>query len=404
MTDDTQGRKVAFVVAIVGVILAAASSTPLHSFLTGITLDLVFVNCSLLTLAHISLGFLVLSLYCYALDFVRYGFKTFGTLGFFRLLQHCADFFYLIAIISPIGCFTIHLLVKLVKYTQTFAPDVSQIIPLVPATISVITALLTFILTRRQSALWIRTKEELLDRYLSESIAESQRLIDNKLWRPAVTEAFRQIELSMNKNVFELGLDPKKLPFHRVLQLMKQRGILNEDDIHLLMYVRELRNKAIHTTEELTESDAKEATSIIRRVSERLDAATLKRSDYEEEVIALLSDPIKGLFPSKRISIEKVRAGRRFDARATGPGTKLYLIEVKFRISHSRVKAVLQEMREAVSDREGVRCILIVPNIRPKFEIVDDHSRFLYYDSLKHLFENREEVLAWICNPEQKNR
>ena len=76
--------KSSFLIAIVGLMIALE---PIKDDLKDINIDFIFVNCSILVLIYVTFALLLFSIYFYALDYVRYGFKILDGLSLFKYLQ-----------------------------------------------------------------------------------------------------------------------------------------------------------------------------------------------------------------------------------------------------------------------------------------------------------------------------
>jgi hypothetical protein len=150
---------------------------------------------------------------------------------------------------------------------------------------------------------------------------EARTLVEKKMWNLSIVEAYRSLELSIDKKLLELGMDAKRIPFSRSTDILSKYGILTANEINNLNYIRDLRNKAVHTSMEFTEEEASEVIKMIKDILPKLETKTTSSLFFEKEIIEILGGE-KGLFPKNQTIIQQ-EAG--FDIEAIGHDYK-YLI------------------------------------------------------------------------------
>ena len=360
--------------------------------LKNINIDFGFANYSILVLIYITFALLLISIYFYALDYVRYGFKKLDGLILFKYLQTIADSFYFIAILSPIIYSVAWGIVRIYK----MFPKLNINDPLLEASffflISIGLSIFSISAALRLNKESNQAKEEYLDESASNSMNEARQLVDKKSWNLSIVEAYHSLELSISKKLIELGIDAKKISFFRSIDILLRHGILTIDEANRLNYIRKLRNKAAHTSIDFSEEEVSEVIETINVILPKLETVTRNSSLFEKEIFKALSGEM-GLFPKHHLFLQKLRQG--YDIKAEGPNYNNYLIEIKLTRNPTIIFKALEKLKE-ISFENNIRYIIVVPKAEETIELNDVAAKVLYYDIEKHEFENRDEIYDWI--------
>ena len=381
-------EKTYFVIALVGVIIALE---PFKDDLENIKIDFGFVNCSILVPLYFTFALLILSLYIYALDYVRYGFKKLDGLTWFKYFQYIANYLYFIAILSPFFYLALWGIVKIYRLIPILNIRLPELEIIIISLISIITSIITLFASWRQTKELNQAKEEILEDSASYSMNEAQQLVVKKMWNLTIVEVYRSLELSIAKKLLELGFDAKKIPFIRSIDILLNRKVLTVDEVNKIIYIRELRNKAVHTSIEFSEEEASTAIENIKDILPKLETLTTSGYDFENEIYNALSGKM-GLFHEHQLFLQK--RGQKYDIKAEGPDYN-YLIEIKLTENPKIIREVLEKLK-TISLGNNIRYIIVVPQTMEAVDLKDVNARLLFYDLEKHDFVNRKEIYDWI--------
>jgi hypothetical protein len=382
-------EKNTFLIGLLGVAIAII---PFSDKLKVIYVDLGFTSYSILTLFFITFILLLISLYCYALDNIRYGIQYLETLKFFKYLQIAANTSYVISIISPLFFIMVWIIVKVMRLLPSTFINIEITTNVVLTIISVISAVFSFYSSYRNYISNKQSVEEQLDESGNNLINEARQLVEKKLWNLAIVEGFRSVEVNVNKKLLEYGIDGLRLPFHRLIKILDDYDVLSEEDVNRLMYVKELRNKAVHSSATFTKNDATEVIKIINQILPKLETSTTSPLLYERKVIDALTKK-EGLFLPHHLNISDDKIDRSYDAKAEGPDFE-YFIEVKMTNKLSIIKHSINRLRRFCTDKS--RVIIVTPKLKKDISIDENNLRLLYYDYETDSFINFNEIYKWI--------
>lgn len=382
--ESKNTEKTSFIIAFVGVIIAL---DPIKDNLKNINIDFGFAEYNILLLFYITFSLLLLSLYVYALDYVRYGFKSFDRITSFKYLLPIANVFYFIAVLSPL----IYLIMMGTAKIYVMVINTPQLEIIVTLLTPLIFTILSSLASWRQTKESNQAEEEYLDESASYSMNEARQLVEKRLWSLSIVEAYRSLELNTDKKLLELGIDARKISFSRSIGILSAHGVLTADDAEKLSYVRGLRNKAVHSSIEFSGDESSNAIKIINNLLPKLETATTRGLAFENEIFEVLRGK-KGLFPEDHMFREK--PDQKYDIKVECPNYN-YLIEIKSKGGARIINKALEQMKK-ISQDAGVRYIIVVPKAEDAIDLKDLNAKVLYFDSEKHEFENRDEIYNWI--------
>ncbi len=382
--------KISFIVVLVGIFLAA---TPFRNDLAKVQMDFGFITLTLLNLVYISFSTLALSVYIYALDYVRYGFKRLDGWRIFKYLQITANTLYLIAIISPIIYFFVWVIIRFIRSIPIEAIKSANFLSYVAILLSILSIISTIIASWKQYKEQRIIQEEKLDETAAEATSEVNRFIEEKHWRYLIIETFRSLELNIRKKLIELGYNIQRLSISRCINILHHLEVLTSEEVSLLYFARNLRNEVIHTTAEFSEEDALEVNDIINKILPKLETLGTGGRVFEREVIYSLVGKDKlflkhHLFPEFRIK------NFTFDAKGEGPNYDYY-IEIKLTRNKQAVLKAINQIK-SIAPQNSRKLIVIPSTIEISQTVAQDDLRILFFDVNKKRFVNQDEIYNWI--------
>ncbi len=393
-------EKASFVLALVVLLIAIV---PYHNELSKIKVNFGFVNTDILILICISLVLLAASLYLYTLDYARYGFKKLEGLLIFKYLQVMANALYLLAVVSPIiylliwVAYSLFKLILLINIIHLYIPDIRNILGYLSAIVAIAATVIFCIVSWLQMKDRILAQEESIDEDTSEATIKVHKLIDKKMWALVIIEGFKTLELNARKKLLEIGIEAERIPFLRSIEILKQHGILTEEELDKINFIRMLRNKAIHTETTFEEYQAKDTIQDINKILPKFETSTTSAFMFEKGAIEALGGTRgkRGLFLRHHIFLEPHARDLGYDAKAEGPNYT-YLIAVKLAKNPLVIENVIKQLKCA--NKTSSRLIIIVPTATSNIDIHDPDVKILYYNAIKKEFENYTDVYNWINN------
>ncbi len=381
--------KIAFVVALIGVVIALA---PFKEQLQLIQLNFGFATVSILRLMYLSLGILFLSAYFFALDFIKDGFKFLDGFPVFKYLQLAGNISYFIAVLSPFLYSIIWLVVQLYILSPVPHIDIQKYSPIISIAFSSIALLVSVRAALRKNQLQMNEKEEILDQSAMNASTEARKLVENRMWSLSIIESFRSLELNLNKKVVELGIDSTRMSSHRAAEILWHNEVITEQDFRKIMYIRELRNRAAHSSVEFGEKEARQTIEMVKSLLPKLETIIAKSQTLERTILRALVEE-NGLFLKHHFFLPKDRTQESQDAKGEGPDHS-YLIYIKLTTNPRLIRKIIGQIKRSVQQNE--RILIIVPHDAPKISVDGTDVNILYYDIATNTFTNREQVYNWI--------
>jgi len=356
-------------------------------------LELVLVNFGFMTLnlfdiSIVVLVFLFLSIYLYAIDYARYGLNSMAGWKIFKALRRIADISYLVFLVLPLLILLFWFLAFLfnkipIAYIQKYL-KVGAIV----WSSSIFSGLIYFLFIK------LIKKDKIIrndiSRQASISLLEINKLVTKRDWRLVVIESFRLIELMFKDKAEEMGIETNHFPFIQQLRVFLKKDFITEDQFYKIYKAREIRNKAVHSIESITEKEALSLVDIVVDISKNLTSATFASSPYEEKVFnALLK-----IFPKHHIFHQfGIGDNKRSDFIADGPNYR-YFIEVKDSKSKPYITKAITKL-ELLLNNSSERGLLAVPS-RLKVKIDKPNIRIAYFDVENGRFSNLNEIMSWV--------
>jgi HEPN domain-containing protein len=258
--------------------------------------------------------------------------------------------------------------------------------------ISVLSLIVSIIAAWRKNKEERIAKEELLDESATNAVSEARKLVDRRMWSLSIIEAFRSLELSLNKKLIDLGFDSRQFQSFRAVEILAQKEILSKEDLRDIHYIRDARNKAAHSSIDFSEKEAEEILSIVKRLLPKLETTANKVGSLERNIIqALIGE--NGLFPKDNLHIQNSAQDLGYYAKGRGPNHD-YMIEIKLTRNVYAVRHSFHQLKNIMKQND--RLLFIVPKEMKPLNIGDDNARLLYYDTETGQFTNKDEIYNWI--------
>lgn len=260
--------KLEFIVGFFAIIFAL---TTFKDKLELIKLDILIGSFSLYSLILFFSGLLFVSIYLYALNYIRYDFpailklKWLSWLKYMEFLAHLA---YFIAIISPlfllITCcisFVIKLLPAIPSYFKTLLGLITGVLA---AFILIVMQLLRF--REEKSTIMEELKEEELRFSL-----KAKNLYEKGLYDFVLLNLYNSLtKLIGSRLVEKYGLDIGRISSKTLIDLAEKNKLISKNDLAFINDLRILRNQVAHGT--LTEKINKnKAEFFMNRINEIID-------------------------------------------------------------------------------------------------------------------------------------
>lgn len=213
--------------------------------------------------------FLALSVYFYALDYLKYSYPRFQNSFIFKVTAFLGNFFYSLGIIFP--------LLVLVSWIASGIPPTPpkyQAWLIIFDTVGVIlisigaaaNAIYQMMRGRNQAI-------ENIDRTKLLSLGRALQLLDNGFYREVIVESFRVLEFFLRERLLrEGGLYTQGMPVSVLIEFAKKRDVLDERITSQVMDLRALRNQAVHSDQSFNKEQATFAIDTIRSILEKPEA------------------------------------------------------------------------------------------------------------------------------------
>lgn len=378
--------KTEFVLAFAALIIGLGVFS---SDLKQININFGFKSFSLWDIGSVILLLLLLSIYLYALDYVRYGIPRIENWKLFKTLQRIAHFLYLFAIILPL----LIALIWPVAFLLSKLPvtNIQNYVSYIVTIFSILISIGAFFLSSLQLKGIERIIQEEISERASRSLLETDRLVEKRKWRLVVIETFRLLELMFKNKAEEIGINASRLPFVRLVRIFVEKELITKTQAAKLDQVRELRNLAAHSEKVISKQQAAYVTDVVDEVVNILTPIGFASGFLEERVL----DALKNLFPKHHIFHQfNVGKGGRVDFMAEGPG-HTYYVEIKMVDSLASVRNATRQIRILLK-KDSDRGLLVLPLTAMPTNITDPRIKILYFDIQNERFSNQQEIYRWI--------
>lgn len=253
--------KAVFVLGLLGVFLAFS---PFKEDLSQINLFIINKKYSLSSLMIAFLLPLTLSVYLYALDYLKYSLGRHQNFFIFKIFVPLANFFYFIAILFPLLVVSIWLISFPVINDFFIQYNLTLISTFIIVGFFIIYGfLISMRLTTEMKAEEISIIEGDKNKYLQRAI----QLLNNHFYGESISEAFKALELWLRERLLEdKKLSTSNIPTKDLIYLAFQNKIINDKDIKIIEDIHKLRNKAAHSITNITKEQSFSALKIIKEI------------------------------------------------------------------------------------------------------------------------------------------
>ncbi len=272
MTEDQIKEKALFAVTLVAAFLAFSA---FKEEMSKIMLPVGAYSYSLLGIAVAFTILLSLSVYLYALGYIRYSFGKYQNFFLLRWIIPTANFFYFIAIVYPliifVGLFlTITPIYQLAQHYNAAIVWFDVITGLVTIIGGVVNVFYSTKKMRREQTQLIEDAKNLY-------LRKSEKLYKQEFYGESILEAFKTLESYLREQLLERnGLTSEMLSFSDLLNLAQANNVVPETLIPAIKELQVMRNSAAHYSLTFTKDQADFAMGLVKEI---LESAPSKPND-----------------------------------------------------------------------------------------------------------------------------
>lgn len=260
--------KLEFIVGFFAIIFAL---TTFKDKLELIKLDILIGSFSLYSLISFFLGLLFISIYLYALNYIRYDFpallkiKWLSWLGYIEFLARLT---YFITIIFPLFLLIMSCISSVIKLLPAIPSNFENLLGVI---IVFLTVLISFIM----QLLRLREEESALMDELKEKVRrfslEVKNLYEKRLYDLVLLNLYNILtKLIGSRLVKKYGLDIERISSKALIDLAEKNKLVSKNDLAFINDLRILRNQVAHGT--LTEKISKNKVEFfMNRINEIID-------------------------------------------------------------------------------------------------------------------------------------
>lgn len=264
MNDKSVSEKGIFIVGLLAAFLAFSS---FKNELSVIYLSINGQDFSLLKLMMFFIVLLTLSVYLYALDYLKYSVGEYQNLFIFKILIPIGDFVYSLAMIFPVIVALGALLSS--GPMENFLSKYNII-----ALIQNLALLSAVLFSWFYSYTISKKKREEIILYLGDNVSASLyrglELMDDNYFAEAVLSFQKSLESYLREKLLEKkNLSSDKIPLRELIRLAANNKIINEDILDEVYQLVKIRNIAVHSSEPITREHAEFAFRILDQILDK---------------------------------------------------------------------------------------------------------------------------------------
>ena len=222
------------------------------------------------SLFNIMIFFIILlsvSIYLYALDYLRYNFGKYQNHIIFRSIVPLANFFYSIAILFPVLVFLAWIIGSGPVYNfvkqHMGGVVIFDVVGILIATTAA--AMNAYLFSKREK----RELKETIESLRTKSLHRALELHENKFYGETLIEISKTLERYLQEKLFdENGFTSKYIPLRQLVEIASQKQIISKKNIALIMDLIALRNKAAHSSDPITKEQSEFGLNTVRVVFE----------------------------------------------------------------------------------------------------------------------------------------
>lgn len=253
---NTVNDKVIFAVSFLAVLVTASTY---KDYLTKISISIFSYNFSVFDLLIAMAFILFCSVYCSAIDKLRYSTFRLINVKFLKYASIFADFFYIISIlVLPLlfflffscSCINYYMIQPLLSYfnfgffTQI---DTHTLLSIFTSIIGILTAIFTFYTIKISNEMEVETSiEESIDNAMNYLMYAEKDFSSGN---------YSEMIITLNRIIFDIlfvklaekrKLKRNLLNSNSIIEIAKDDGIINNDQIKVIKEIRSLRNEIAH--------------------------------------------------------------------------------------------------------------------------------------------------------------
>lgn len=240
--------------------------------LKGITIDIGFIQFTLLNYFFVVLCIFILSLYFMALDNII----SITPLIKYKALSNCiliAYFLFILCIISPLILGLILILYKIRMFLTTLNIDISNInalMAIISSAIGIISTFISLVISIGYSKNKKQAQKREIDDLQAKLLETASKSLELGFYFPSVIEASRALESHITKLVMNQGIRADKMNLIDQINFLEKGGVMDKVEIDTLQNLRKIRNQAVHTSKEITKEEATRYLHDVRDIIEKV--------------------------------------------------------------------------------------------------------------------------------------
>jgi uncharacterized protein (UPF0332 family) len=271
MNENQIKDKAIFVVGLLAAVLALG---PFKDDLTKITFtDAQGHTASLLGFIILFTLLLIVAVYLYAFDFIKYSYgPRIQNSVFFKVVRWLANFFYSAAILFPLLVLLV-IIINIPKVhtfmmagqTGVLIFDIVVFAILGPIYIAV-TVLNSNSLGRQDQQRQINVLEK-----KGENVLENaSRLFQDEYYSASIMEAYKVLILNLRKRLLEKNILTENTNDGEIRRLIQQKKLLPDAQAEAFQKITDMRNRAAHLDVSFTKIEAQEALDVAGKILESI--------------------------------------------------------------------------------------------------------------------------------------
>lgn len=262
MNNKQINEKALFVVGLLATFLAFSSYKETLIF---IKLDIGGHGVSLWSLMTSFVIFLALTVYFYALDYLRYSFGKYQNFFLFRGIIPIANFFYSVAILSPI--LVIFFWIASDPYIFGFLSKYKHAAEIFDV-IGIIAIAIGSIFNSRVLSREAKLKEaEAMDELKNGFLQRASQLYQNDFFAETIFESQKALELYLRERLLsDRDIYTRNIKLSDLFNLAQKNNLVDEKTLVKLKMLRQQRNAIAHSQINATKEEAFSALNLVRDV------------------------------------------------------------------------------------------------------------------------------------------
>lgn len=252
-------------VFVVGLLAAFLAFSAFKDELSKVYILILGRDYSLLTIMILFIVLLALSVYLYALDYLKYSLGKYQNFIIFKCLIPLANFFYFFALILPILMLLIWILgfVQITQILNEYRPIIITLDSILAVIAGVLSVFYAVSVTKKIKEGAILKIENQKNFYLKRAID----LFKNNFYSETLIETQKTLEQYLRQRLLlEKDLTTRYLPMMKLIEYANNQSLLDDSKLNLIRDLQRLRNEVVHGMKSVDREQAQMAINTVRRI------------------------------------------------------------------------------------------------------------------------------------------